>query len=56
MAAATPLLATQLFGISMLDPPTMTAVPVLLLLVAAVASYVPARRAIGIDPMEALRN
>lgn len=51
----TPLLTTQLFGIRPLDPVTMAAVPALLLTVAAVACYVPARRAMRIDPVNALR-
>ena len=51
----TPLLATQLFGIRPLDPATLAAVPALLLMIAAVACYVPARRAMRIDPVDALR-
>ena len=53
--ALTPLLTTQLFGVTPLDPATMGAVPALLLLVAAVACYLPARRAMRIDPVNALR-
>jgi len=53
--ALTPLLATQLFGVRPLDPPTMAAVPAALLLVAACACYLPARRAMKIDPVNALR-
>jgi putative ABC transport system permease protein len=53
--ALTPLLTTQLFGVRPLDPPTMAAVPAVLLFVAAVACYLPARRAMRIDPVNALR-
>ena len=51
----TPLLTTQLFGIRPLDPMTLAAVPLLLLMIAAIACYVPARRAMRIDPVDALR-
>jgi hypothetical protein len=44
-----------LFEISPADPITFSAVPALLLGIAAVACYVPARRAMGIDPIVALR-
>ena len=51
----TPLLASQLFGIRAMDPATLAAVPALLLVVAAFACYLPARRAMRIDPVNALR-
>ena len=54
--ALTPLLAAQLFGIRPLDPATLAAVPTLLLAVAAIACYLPARRAMRIDPVNALRG
>jgi len=44
-----------LFGISPLDPLTYLTVPIVLCAAAALASYLPARRAAGIDPVEALR-
>ena len=55
-AVLSPILTTQLYGIRPLDPPTMAGVPALLLVVAALACYLPARRAMTIDPVNALRN
>jgi ABC-type antimicrobial peptide transport system permease subunit len=54
--AATRLIATMLFGLSPSDLPTITAVSLLLLLVALFAGYLPARRASSIDPIVALRT
>jgi predicted permease len=48
-------LASQLFGISPRDPLTIGAVTILLLAVAAGACFMPSRRAIGVDPVRALR-
>ena len=53
--AAARLLATFLFGIDPTDPLTFSAVALLLLVVACLASYVPARRALTVDPLTALR-
>ena len=50
------LLASVLFGVTPTDPVTYCVVAILLLLTAAVASYIPARRAMRIDPMDALRE
>lgn len=54
-ALLTRALEKLLFGVKPSDPVTLTAVAVLLLLVAAVACYIPARRAARIDPLAALR-
>ena len=53
--AVTRLLSSLLFGISATDPVTFIAVAALLSLVALLASYIPARRAIRLDPNIALR-
>ncbi len=51
----TRLLSSLLFGISTTDPITFVAVAVLLSAVALLASYIPARRAMRLDPNTALR-
>jgi putative ABC transport system permease protein len=54
--ALTRLIARFLFGVSPADPITFAAVATLLLSIALLACYVPARRAMNVDPMTALRH
>jgi putative ABC transport system permease protein len=54
--ALTQVMASVLFGVDPLDPITFAAVPLVLLTAALVASYVPARKAAAISPVEALKS
>jgi ABC-type lipoprotein release transport system permease subunit len=52
----TRLVKSMLFGIQPYDPGTLLAGVLLLLAVALASSWIPARRASGVQPMEALRH
>jgi putative ABC transport system permease protein len=54
--ASTRLLRSLLFDVGPADPLTFVAVPLLLVFVALLACWLPARRAAKVDPMVALRN
>jgi len=54
--AATRVISNQLYGVTATDPTIFAFVSLLLVAVAVLASYLPARRALEIDPIIALRN
>jgi putative ABC transport system permease protein len=49
------LIQNLLFGVTAFDPLTVTSVALLVVIVATLACYIPARRAMRVDPMVALR-
>ena len=53
--ATTRVMSSLLFGVAPTDLVTFTIVPGVLVVVAFVACYIPARRATKVDPLEALR-
>jgi predicted permease len=55
-AGAAKLVKGLLYGVSAFDPVAFATVPVLLIAVAALAVYLPARRAAGVDPMRVLKT
>jgi ABC-type antimicrobial peptide transport system permease subunit len=52
---AAKLISSQLFGLTAADPVTLVAATALMISVAMLAGYIPARRASRIDPLVALR-
>ncbi|MGH9822815.1 MAG: ABC transporter permease, partial [Blastocatellia bacterium] len=54
--ALTRLMVSLLFGVSATDPVTFAAIPIMLIAVAALASFFPARRALKVGPVIALRD
>jgi predicted permease len=51
-----PMISTVLYGVRPLDPEVFLAVPLILIVVALLASYIPARRAAKVNPIVALRE
>jgi ABC-type antimicrobial peptide transport system permease subunit len=54
--AATRLLGSLLYGVKPVDPIVFAAMSVMMLAIGVLASYVPARRASGVNPIESLRS
>jgi predicted permease len=54
-AGSTRLMESLLFGTSPLDPMTFALMPLVLTVVAVLASYLPARRAVAVNPVETMR-
>jgi putative ABC transport system permease protein len=51
-----PLISSLLYGVRPLDPQVFIAVPLILMVVVLLASYIPARRAARVNPIVALRE
>jgi ABC-type antimicrobial peptide transport system permease subunit len=54
--AATRLLGSLLYGVKAVDPIAFAAMPVMMIAIGVLASYVPARRASSVNPIESLRS
>jgi putative ABC transport system permease protein len=54
--ALSSIITAMLFNVAPRDPVTLIGVSLMLLAVAAGASYIPARRALRVDPVTALRS
>jgi len=54
--ALTRVVGSLLVGVTATDPVTFVSIPLLLLVIAAVATYIPSRRAALVDPVDALRG
>jgi predicted permease len=54
-AGFTPVMRSLLFGVGPLDPIAFATAPLVLVSAAVLASYLPARRAVAVDPVETLR-
>ena len=54
--ASTRLLKALLYGVDAVDPTVFAAMSIMMIGIGMLASYVPARRASGVDPIESLRN
>jgi ABC-type antimicrobial peptide transport system permease subunit len=50
------IVGSLLYGVAATDPATLAAIAAFFLAVGALACYLPARRAVGVDPVVALRN
>jgi len=55
-AAGTRLVSSMLFGLTPTDAPTLFAATTVMILIAALAVYLPARKAARVDPIVALRQ
>jgi ABC-type antimicrobial peptide transport system permease subunit len=55
-AIAAPTIASLLYGVHPIDPPVFLSVPLVFLVVAVLACSIPARRAMNVDPIVALRE